>query len=185
MENLKQKTIAGAHEVGHTLGMVHNHMGTAYSGCPEFDPARGVGCDATVNDYPAPMVVISEDGELLETTAYAQRAGEFDKVAIEYAYKEPPSRLRGDFEGTKAWLVELIADAERDRGYIFGEGNSPGKLDWCVCDAIAAFNSAGMLEQPQCGFRVSLDIMYCSATAQVGGGLHNVALICYLLNGCS
>lgn len=42
----------GAHEVGHTLGLAHNYMGSTYTGCPEFSiHAGGHGCDATVMDY--------------------------------------------------------------------------------------------------------------------------------------
>lgn len=60
----------GAHEVGHTLGLAHNYMGSTYTGCPEFSShAGGQGCDATVMDYPAPMVELSSSGELLETAA--------------------------------------------------------------------------------------------------------------------
>ena len=37
----------GAHEVGHTLGLAHNYMGSTYTGCAEYDPVRREGCDAT------------------------------------------------------------------------------------------------------------------------------------------
>ncbi len=60
----------GAHEVGHTLGLAHNYMGSTYTECPEFSThSGGQGCDATVMDYPAPMVELSSSGELLATAA--------------------------------------------------------------------------------------------------------------------
>ena len=46
-----------AHEVGHTLGLAHNYMGTT------------LGADASVMDYPAPVVEIDPSGTLLETAA--------------------------------------------------------------------------------------------------------------------
>lgn len=46
-----------AHEVGHTLGLAHNYMGTS------------LGADASVMDYPAPVVEIGDSGALLEPAA--------------------------------------------------------------------------------------------------------------------
>ena len=61
-----------AHEVGHTLGLAHNYMGTT------------LGADASVMDYPAPVVDIDGTGTLLETAAYVQEIGEFDEFTITY-----------------------------------------------------------------------------------------------------
>ena len=110
----------GAHEVGHTLGLAHNYMGSTYTGCPEFSShSEGEGCDATVMDYPAPMVELSPSGELLETAAYAQRIGEWDKVMIEYGYQELPRSVQVSDAATLAYLQRTIADAETQRGYRF------------------------------------------------------------------
>ena len=117
----------GAHEVGHTLGLAHNYMGSTYTGCPEYSTHSGTqGCDATVMDYPAPMIELGTAGELLETRAYAQHIGEWDKVVIEYGYERAPSRIEGDYEATKAWLVQKQADAERTRGFQFLEDEANG-----------------------------------------------------------
>lgn len=109
----------GAHEVGHTLGLAHNYMGSTYTGCPEFTShLGGQGCDATVMDYPAPMVELS-NGEILETAAYAQHIGEWDKVMIEYGYQELPRSAQGSDAAALSYLQRVISDAETQRGYVF------------------------------------------------------------------
>lgn len=62
-----------AHEVGHTLGLVHNY-------------ASSVQDRASVMDYPHPLVRISDDGRLDLRDAYESDIGEWDKQAIRYGY---------------------------------------------------------------------------------------------------
>ena len=65
-----------AHEVGHTLGFPHNYLASTYG-------------RESVMDYPAPLVEI-RDGDLDLSNAYVQRIGAYDKVAIEWLYREFP-----------------------------------------------------------------------------------------------
>ena len=64
-----------AHEVGHTLGFAHNF-------------AASVNGRASVMDYPAPKVLIREDGSLDLSDAYDVGIGEWDKYSVRYAYTE-------------------------------------------------------------------------------------------------
>ncbi len=66
-----------AHEVGHTLGFPHNYLASAYG-------------RESVMDYPAPYVEIDESGDLDLSNAYVQRIGEYDKLAVEWLYREFP-----------------------------------------------------------------------------------------------
>ena len=65
------------HEVGHTLGLMHNY-------------AASVNQRASVMDYPHPLVKINSQGELELAEAYAQGIGEWDKVSIAYGYQDFP-----------------------------------------------------------------------------------------------
>ena len=62
-----------AHEVGHTLGFVHNF-------------AASTNDRASVMDYPAPWVRLSEEGKLDFSQAYDVGIGEWDKVSVKFAY---------------------------------------------------------------------------------------------------
>jgi len=64
-----------AHEVGHTLGLMHNHASSA----------RG---RESVTDYPHPLIRLNDDGELDFSQAYDVGIGAWDKVAIAYGYSE-------------------------------------------------------------------------------------------------
>jgi len=65
-----------AHEIGHTLGLPHNYIAS-------------VNNRASVMDYPHPLVEIKGD-KLDIANAYADGIGEWDKVAIAYAYQDFP-----------------------------------------------------------------------------------------------
>lgn len=64
-----------AHEVGHTLGLMHNY-------------AASVSNRASVMDYPHPQAEINAAGEIDLNNAYATGIGEWDKVSINWGYKE-------------------------------------------------------------------------------------------------
>ena len=65
-----------AHEVGHTLGLVHNYAASRND-------------RASVMDYPHPYVKI--DGDQLDLSeAYTNEIGAWDKVAITYGYQDFP-----------------------------------------------------------------------------------------------
>jgi hypothetical protein len=86
-----------AHEVGHTLGLGHNY----------YDSTAGW---ISVMDYPHPNDVLKPDGSIDLSQAYPARIGEWDKVAINYGYRQLP---QGDEEAAltrildEAWAKDL------------------------------------------------------------------------------
>ncbi|HXZ18398.1 MAG TPA: zinc-dependent metalloprotease [Candidatus Acidoferrales bacterium] len=66
-----------AHEVGHSLGLLHNF-------------AASTNNRASVMDYPHPLVTLGKDGVPDLSDAYATGIGEWDKVAIAYGYQDFP-----------------------------------------------------------------------------------------------
>jgi hypothetical protein len=92
LERLKQ---LAAHEVGHTLGLVHNY-------------ASSVNNRASVMDYPHPLVRLNVNGEIDLSNAYDDKIGEWDKVAITWGYQ--------DFSATTdeaAALNKMLTDATK------------------------------------------------------------------------
>jgi hypothetical protein len=89
-----------AHEVGHTLGFPHNYLASAYG-------------RESVMDYPAPLVGITEDGQIDLSNAYLQRIGEYDKLAVRYAYTQFSDDVDEDAE-----LAKIVQES-LDRGLIF------------------------------------------------------------------
>jgi hypothetical protein len=72
---LKRIRQLAAHEVGHTLGLGHNY----------YDSSQGW---ISVMDYPHPLEKLREDGTIDISDAYPARIGEWDKVAINYGYRQ-------------------------------------------------------------------------------------------------
>ncbi len=64
-----------AHEVGHTLGFAHNFAASSNN-------------RASVMDYPAPYVTVTETGSLELSNAYAVGIGEWDKLSATWLYAE-------------------------------------------------------------------------------------------------
>jgi hypothetical protein len=81
-----------AHEVGHTLGFPHNYIASAQG-------------RESVMDYPAPLVEIRSDGTLDLSNAYVRRIGAYDKLAVNWLYRDFPA---GTDE--KAALETIVAD---------------------------------------------------------------------------
>lgn len=72
LNRLKQ---LAAHEVGHTLGLMHNYASSANN-------------RASVMDYPPPQVTLDANGEIDLADAYANGIGAWDKVSITWGYAD-------------------------------------------------------------------------------------------------
>jgi hypothetical protein len=64
-----------AHEVGHTLGLMHNYSASTVN-------------RSSVMDYPPPLVKLGADGVPDLSDAYAVGIGEWDKVSIKWGYSD-------------------------------------------------------------------------------------------------
>lgn len=67
-----------AHEVGHTLGLMHNYVSSAHG-------------RTSVMDYPHPHARLTGPGAPDLSDAYTAGIGEWDKVAIAYGYARNPA----------------------------------------------------------------------------------------------
>jgi hypothetical protein len=72
---LKRIRQLSAHEVGHTLGLGHNY----------YDSDKGW---ISVMDYPHPLEKLNADGSIDLSDAYPQHIGDWDKVTINYGYRQ-------------------------------------------------------------------------------------------------
>jgi len=90
---LKRIRQLAAHETGHTLGLGHNY----------YDSTKGW---ISVMDYPHPLEKLNTDGTIDISQAYPQHIGDWDKVTINYGYRQFP-------QGTdeKAALNKILDDA--------------------------------------------------------------------------
>ena len=66
-----------AHEVGHTLGLMHNYSASTVN-------------RSSVMDYPPPYVKLGAEGAPDLSEAYATEIGEWDKVSIAFGYQDFP-----------------------------------------------------------------------------------------------
>ncbi len=89
-----------AHETGHTLGLAHNFAASAFP----HGPAESV----SVMDYPHPWVTLDKDGVPDLSSAYAVDIGLWDKVAINYGYRQFP-----DGSTERAGLDAILSDAAK------------------------------------------------------------------------
>ncbi len=89
-----------AHELGHTLGLAHNYIASTEG-------------RSSVMDYPPPYITLDASGAPDLSQAYATGIGEWDKVAINWGYREFPARAEDN-----AALDAILTDAAH-KGLIF------------------------------------------------------------------
>lgn len=97
-----------AHELGHTLGIMHNYAANN---------------NASVMDYPHPQVKLDRTGNIDLSKAYDTNIGAWDKVAVTYGYQDFPT---GTDE--KKALDDILAKGRAD-GLLFisdRDARSPG-----------------------------------------------------------
>jgi Met-zincin/Domain of unknown function (DUF5117) len=92
-----------AHETGHTLGLAHNFAASSFPHSP--DEA------VSVMDYPHPYIELGPGNVPSLAHAYPSGIGIWDKVAIDYGYREFDSST-GPAENAKA-LDEILSNAEK------------------------------------------------------------------------
>jgi hypothetical protein len=93
-----------AHETGHTLGLAHNFA------------ASTVSQGDSVMDYPHPFITLDSNGKIDASRAYAANIGDWDKVAINYGYREFAQGTSA--EAQQAALEKILSDADR-AGQVF------------------------------------------------------------------
>ncbi len=67
-----------AHEVGHTLGLMHNYSASTVN-------------RSSVMDYPSPAATINSAGNIDLSNAYDDKIGAWDKVSIAWGYQDFPN----------------------------------------------------------------------------------------------
>jgi hypothetical protein len=99
----------GAHEVGHTLGFAHNYIASTNG-------------DDDVMDYPHPKITMGDDGKVDISTPYDQKIGEWNKIAVNWGYRQYDSAadeqagLNTIIEDAYASGHKYIADGPDSRG---------------------------------------------------------------------
>jgi hypothetical protein len=109
LQRLKQ---LAAHEVGHTLGLMHNYISSSQN-------------RASVMDYPSPMVTLNSNNEIDLSTAYTNEIGDWDKVSIQYGYEQ----FQKETNETVA-LDKILSDASK-KGLTFisdRDARNPGGM---------------------------------------------------------
>lgn len=89
-----------AHEVGHTLGFMHNF-------------AASVNDRSSVMDYPAPMAELATDGSISLANAYDTGIGAWDKVTVKFSYSQFPESV------DEREALNAILDEAYTNGYYY------------------------------------------------------------------
>lgn len=97
-----------AHEVGHTIGLMHNFASSV----------DGPDGRESVMDYPHPLAILGDDGAIDLSTAYDVGVGEWDKRAVLYGYADFPdgadetAELEAILQGTIDAGLHYISDED-------------------------------------------------------------------------
>jgi hypothetical protein len=141
-----------AHETGHTLGLAHNFAASSFPHTPEES--------VSVMDYPHPYIILNKEGIPSLTESYGVNIGIWDKVAINYGYREfdtagkpteDPAALNAILEASeKAGLIYITDEDARPLGgahphaHLWDNGTNPAtELDRILTirtAALARFN---------------------------------------------
>jgi hypothetical protein len=97
-----------AHETGHTLGLAHNFAASSFPHTPEQS--------VSVMDYPHPWITLDKNGAPDISHAYATNIGDWDKIAINYGYREFDSAGKAQEEPA---ALSAILEASEKRGLIY------------------------------------------------------------------
>ncbi|WP_260740300.1 zinc-dependent metalloprotease [Tunturiibacter lichenicola] len=141
-----------AHETGHTLGLAHNFAASSFPHTPEES--------VSVMDYPHPWITLDKNGTPNIAQSYATNIGIWDKVAIDYGYrefdiagkpKEDPSALNAILTASaKTGLIYITDDDARalggahPHGHLWDNGTDPAdELDRILTIRAAALKRFG------------------------------------------
>jgi hypothetical protein len=97
-----------AHETGHTLGLAHNFAATSVAKTPDQS--------ISVMDYPHPWITLNKDGIPDVSRSYPASIGDWDKVAIDYGYREFDKSNKPTEDPT---ALNAILEASQKRGLLF------------------------------------------------------------------
>jgi hypothetical protein len=89
-----------AHEVGHTLGLMHNYSASTNN-------------KASVMDYPHPQIKLNDNNEIDLADAYTKEIGEWDKVSITYGYQDFPKGV------VESAALDMMLKKANEKGLLF------------------------------------------------------------------
>jgi hypothetical protein len=97
-----------AHETGHTLGLAHNFAASSFPHSPEES--------VSVMDYPHPWITLDKNGVPSLSQSYAINIGIWDKVSIDYGYREFDKSNKPTEDPA---ALNAILEASQKRGIIY------------------------------------------------------------------
>jgi hypothetical protein len=161
-----------AHEVGHTLGLQHDHIGSStYPADSVQSPTwiHRMGHSPSVMDYSRLNYVIQPDQKLISIEDIMPRIGPYDKYAIMWGYKEIPNTTT---ETERPTLERWAQMQDTIPWYRFSGGNAFGSLG----TTYEAVGDADPVKSTAAGFRNIARVMNYVASAGTRAGEDNTLL---------